>query len=131
MLPISERQPLGTALIIPPQAADARPGKKEQWIICLFTSQGYGTQVDPPELIINSTYAALRDLKEKLIDLRLDGTEPSPKALYSCRFNSGLFAVPWEQTKALVEDAGLRVTVVYPPGIFVDSKRASVDELIV
>lgn len=102
-------------MIIPPQAGDARPGTKKQWIICLFTSRGFGTRVDPPELILSSTNAALQDLKEKLIDLRLDGTESSPKALYSCRFNVGLFAVPWHQTKALMDDVGLRVTVMSPP----------------
>ena len=105
-------------MIIPPQAGDAHPRTKRQWIICLFTSRGFGTRVDSPELILGSTNAALQDLKEKLIDLRLDGTESSPKALYSCRFNAGLFAVPWHQTKALMDDAGLRVTVMSPPGSF-------------
>jgi ADP-ribose 1''-phosphate phosphatase len=110
------RMPLGTALIIPPQAADARPRRKKHWIVCLFTSKGYGQHVDRSEQIINSTLAALEDLKEKLADLRLDGTEPSPTALYSCRFNSGLFAVPWSQTRAAIELVGLEMTVMTLPG---------------
>ncbi|OOQ86925.1 ADP-ribose 1''-phosphate phosphatase [Penicillium brasilianum] len=108
--------PLGTALIIPPQPADSRRSQKKHWIICLFTSAGYGRRVDRPEQIINHTYAALRDLREKLTDLRLDGTEPSPTALFSCQFNSGLFGVPWPDTRRVLDHSGLHVTVIYPPG---------------
>ncbi|KAI2790725.1 ADP-ribose 1'-phosphate phosphatase [Penicillium oxalicum] len=113
--------PVGTALVIPPQPSDIRRGQKAQWVICLFTSRGFGRKVDSYEQIMNHTSAALQDLKEKLIDLRLDGTEPSPKALFSCRFNSGLFAVPWADTRELLKEAGLRVTVVVPPEVAVRS----------
>lgn len=116
MTAISVQKPLGTALIIPPQPADSRPGRKQHWIICLFTSAGYGRHVARREQIINHTYAALRDLQEKLVDLRLDGTEPSPTALFSCQFNSGLFGVPWRDTRVALDRSGLNVTVVYPPG---------------
>lgn len=107
--------PLGTALVIPPQPEDYNSGSKKHWIICLFTSRGFGRRVDPPNTILNSTWAALRDLRCKLIDLLIDGTELSPTALYSCQFNSGLFRVPWRRTQGLVESVGLRVTVVTPP----------------
>ncbi|KAJ5490785.1 ADP-ribose 1''-phosphate phosphatase [Penicillium diatomitis] len=110
--------PVGTALIIPPQPSDSHQGKKKKkqhWVICLFTSEGIGRYVDPPAQILNNTFAALQDLKSKLTDLLLDGTEPSPRALYSCRFNSGLFAVPWIHTRQLLEESGLRITVVTPP----------------
>ncbi|GLI72079.1 ADP-ribose 1''-phosphate phosphatase [Penicillium ochrochloron] len=107
--------PLGTALVIPPQPEDYNSGSKKHWIICLFTSRGFGRRVDPPNTILNSTRAALRDLKEKLLDLLIDGTESSPTALYSCQFNSGLFRVPWWRTQGLVESVGLHVTVVTPP----------------
>lgn len=40
--------------------------------------------------------------------------ESVPTSLYSCRFNSGLFAVPWERTKGLVERVALDLTVVNP-----------------
>lgn len=116
MTSISVQKPLGTALIIPPQPADSRTGQKKHWIICLFTSAGYGRRVDRHEQIINHTYAALRDLQEKLVDLRLDGTEPSPTALFSCQFNSGLFGVPWRDTRVALDQSGLHVTVIYPPG---------------
>ncbi|KAF3397735.1 ADP-ribose 1''-phosphate phosphatase [Penicillium rolfsii] len=107
--------PLGTALIIPPQPEDYNAGSKQHWIICLFTSRGFGRHVDQPNMILNSTQAALRDLKDKLVDLLIDGTEPSPTALYSCQFNSGLFRIPWRRTQGLLKSVGLRVTVVTPP----------------
>lgn len=36
--------------------------------------------------------------------------------LWGCRLNAGLFEVPWERTKAVLEEAGLAVTIVQPPG---------------
>lgn len=69
-------------------------------------------------MTVNSTCAALKDLKRQLevLEQRHRGfEEPVPGKLFSCRFNSGLFAVPWDRTRRLVEDVGLEVTVVYPP----------------
>ncbi|KAJ6121139.1 ADP-ribose 1''-phosphate phosphatase, partial [Penicillium sp. IBT 18751x] len=114
---ITVRLPLGTALIIPPQPSDARGGRKAHWIVCLFTSHNYGKRVDSPEMIHNSTHAALHDLKSQLdslqIDLR-DSQNLPPGELWSCRFNSGLFGVPWGETRGLVENVGLDLKVVYP-----------------
>lgn len=36
-----------------------------------------------------------------------------PSGLWSCRFNSGLFAVPWELSRKVLVEEGLTVTVVY------------------
>lgn len=68
-------------------------------------------------MIVNSTHAALQDLKNQLDSLHNDhqnGGLLAPGDLYSCRFNSGLFAVPWEETRGLMEDVGLDMTVLYP-----------------
>lgn len=114
---MSVRLPLGTALVIPPQPGDCKGGRKRHWIVCLFTSRNYGVRVDSPDMIFNSTSAALQDLKSQLDTLRNDhqnGESPAPGRLYSCRFNSGLFAVPWMETRGLVENVGLDMTVVYP-----------------
>ncbi|KAJ5682946.1 hypothetical protein N7462_006111 [Penicillium macrosclerotiorum] len=115
---ISVRLPLGTALVIPPQSADYSNGQKKHWIICLFTSRSFGRRVDSPDLITNSTHAALKNLKMQLQNPEhqhgLQGAAPGK--LYSCRFNSGLFAVPWEKTRGIVEEVGLSMTVVCPPG---------------
>lgn len=117
---ISVRLPLGTALVIPPQPEDYSSGKKRHWIVCLFTSSGFGSRVDSPESILNSTFAALQDLDMQLVLLKeqtegADDEQP-PGELYSCRFNSGLFAVPWEQTRDVIDDVGLSMTVIYPEG---------------
>lgn len=123
--------PLGTALIIPPQQADLAAGKKRHWIVCLFTSGGYGRQVDPPNLIVNSTYSALCDLKRQLQLLDSDQTQglagdgDAPTALYSCRFNSGMFGVSWDRTWTLLDAVGLDVMVVYAPGEEVNDQASS------
>lgn len=111
---ISVKPPQGTASIWPPLAPDYRGGKKKHYIICLFTSQGVGRQVDSPDLIVNSTHAALKDLKAQIDKYELTTGEKFPP-LFCCRFNSGLFGVPWERTRKLLDDSGLEVTVVYPP----------------
>lgn len=118
---LSVRLPLGTALVIPPQPEDYNNGKKKHWIICLFTSSGFGSRVDSPDQILNSTYAALEDLDMQLVMLKQPNEEmgdgqPPPGALFSCRFNSGLFAVPWNDTRELIDDLGLSMTVIYPEG---------------
>ncbi|KAJ5578734.1 Appr-1-p processing [Penicillium hispanicum] len=114
MHPRSVRFPLGTALIIEPQSADYELDRKSHWIICLFTSYHYRARVDAPDLIISSTYAALRDLKEQLEDLdKSDDTAEKPTGLFACRFNSGAFGVPWKETRKVIQEVGLDMTVMY------------------
>jgi len=60
-------------------------------IICLITSYGFSNRVDPPEKIVNKTYEALEALKTLL---------PKKAVVYSPKFNSGLFNVPWDKTEA-------------------------------
>ncbi|KAJ5819079.1 Appr-1-p processing [Penicillium riverlandense] len=108
---ISVWKPLGTALVIPPQ------GSETHWIICLFTSRGFGNRVSSPNLIANSTYAALKDL-ERWMGIYQALHEhmglAMPNDLYACRFNSGRFDFPWNRTRNLIEGAGVAMTVVYP-----------------
>ncbi|WEW54636.1 ADP-ribose 1''-phosphate phosphatase [Emydomyces testavorans] len=96
---------------------------KRHWIVCLFTSWHYSSkQKSSPEVILENTTLALEDLKRQLQDLEMTATDESrkpketPTDLWSCRFNAGLFGVPWQETKAVLEEAGLRVTVVRPVG---------------
>lgn len=84
---------LGTCLLIP--AGDFTLG-------CLFTSKGYGQFVDPPAKILKATETALADL----IKQNTDG-----KPLHTCKINSGLFNVPWDDTKALLKATGIEFTV--------------------
>lgn len=114
---ISVRLPLGTALVIPPQLGDYEKSRKKHWIVCRFTSSDFGKQVDFPAAFLNHTFAALQDLDMQLVSLRDGDDEQSMiDQLYSCRFNSGLFAVPWEQNWEVIDEVGLSMTVVYPEG---------------
>jgi ADP-ribose 1''-phosphate phosphatase len=65
---------------------------------CLFTSWNYGKFVDKPGAILDYTKFALPKF------LRLAQAMPEFK-IYSNKFNSGLFNVPWEQTEALIVEA--------------------------
>lgn len=59
-------------------------------------------------------------MKEQLGGLEERGEEEDdikpPGELLSCRFNSGLFDVEWSRSRRVLEEAGLEVTVVRPPG---------------
>lgn len=116
---VSVPYPDGTALLIPPQLVDydRSPNGKKHWIICLFTSNGYGARVDSPAVIINKTAAALYDLKQQLHEmgcLSSDIQDNKIKCLFACRFNSGLFRVPWAKTLSVIEKVGIGLTVVIP-----------------
>lgn len=126
--PVKSRLPTGTALLIPPQEKDYTAQdddeegqeRKKHWIICLFTSRGYGKRVSRPATILAYTELAVADLKEQLEGLEERGEgegdfEP-PRELWSCRFNSGLFDVEWCRSRRVLEEAGLEVTAVRPPG---------------
>jgi len=76
----------------------------QHFIGCLFTSQKYGKGKDSPAQILASTGPAVEDLykafnkynhteenKDKITEIRM------------CQINSGLFGVPWENTKAVIE----------------------------
>ncbi|KAL1999135.1 hypothetical protein VTN02DRAFT_5003 [Thermoascus thermophilus] len=139
------RLPEGTALIIPPQERDYLPGlvrqpqryrggntrsratdtkqgerKKKHWIVCLFTSRGFGRTVSPPDVILKNTTLAVEDMIRQLEELRDSAednrSEDKPGELWSCRFNSGLFAVDWKDSQKILEESGLKVTVIHPPG---------------
>ncbi|GES62242.1 phosphatase [Aspergillus terreus] len=106
--------PEGTALFIPPQDKDTKKGSKGpkgHWIICLFTSPGYGKKVSPPDVILQNTRLAVADMKRQVDELGADIGE-----LWSCRFNSGLFKVEWELSRKILEEFDLKVTVVRPEG---------------
>lgn len=62
---------------------------------CLFTSDGYGKNVDSPDQIIYNTIKAVDDLVNQT---REDQEIVMPK------INSGLFNVPWERTEAILKN---------------------------
>lgn len=123
------RLPIGTALIIPPQRADYQPSvprsnltgcnpSPKHWIVCLFTSEKFGKGLSSKNVILENTKLALHNMTDQLQNLKeRDGVSGEvPGEVRSCRFNSGLFKVPWNESRKLLEDTGLDVIVVRPPG---------------
>lgn len=116
---------VGRCLLIQPQPGEQRA----VWIACLFTSRGYGRASarrcgrDEPDIILDQTIRALLDLRDQLDVFsnihvgRLDRALRSDKTqvftgnlrpnmhIYSPRFNSGRFAVPWYKTEAIVMES--------------------------
>lgn len=114
---LTVRLPLGTALVIPPQAADIARHHRRHWVVCLFASWGYGRRVDSTDIISNHLNAALQDLSQQLTILRMEGIAAGtdyPRFLFSNRFCSGLFRLPWNHTRQLIDAARLSITVCFP-----------------
>lgn len=65
---------------------------------CLFTSRGYSTGKDNEEVILKNTKTALEDLLSTFNGLREN------YFIYSNKFNSGLFGVPWGHTEILLHE---------------------------
>ncbi|KAL8785622.1 MAG: hypothetical protein Q9213_003276 [Squamulea squamosa] len=117
----------------------AQQQEKKFWIACLFTSSGYGKNVDSPSAILRSTEDAVRDLRRQIEgygeqrrseiegrngEVDEDGKEGEEKEkeveyemgnCYSVRINSGLFGVPWEETKKVLEKGSVDMVVLRPP----------------
>ena len=119
---------------------------KRHWIVCLFTSNHYSPRKrNSVDSILDNTRSAVTDLKTQLGECRQykhdkhpatgkgkeekqddkddkeydvdEGDEnDQPGPLYSCRINAGLFDVPWKQTKSILVESGLKMTIVRPPG---------------
>lgn len=65
-------------------------------IACLFTSNGYGRNIDGPPVILRNTKSALQALAVALSDETVIIASPN--------INAGLFNVPWEHTECLIKD---------------------------
>lgn len=107
----SAEQLLGTALVIPPS-----PREPPNYVVCLFTSGGYGTAKHNPTDIVRHTRLAMDDLQRQLeADPRwctLLGVETVAQVeVHMPMINAGLFAVPWDQTAAVLDASALRSVV--------------------
>lgn len=67
----------------------------EHFMGCLFTSDGYGSKIDNERIILKNTENALYNLLIRANDIKK--TE-----IYSNKFNSGLFKVPWSKSEKLL-----------------------------
>lgn len=125
----------GRCLIIPPQETDIARGAPTVYVVCVFTSYGYGRAnrplgkpgLDGPSKVLEQTALALEDFRKQLDGDSWKGAghtaslSPGGDGLvvYSPRFNSGAFKVPWEQTEAMINatfrDWSGRWIVLTPP----------------
>ena len=96
---------LGTTLLIPAGSKDGQ----EHTIGCLFTSLGGGaTNCDDVKQILQATRHALQDLQ------RQNETAAAPLKLAGCKFNSGIFNVPWPETERVIDEVGLDMDIYAP-----------------
>ncbi|CAK3929808.1 ADP-ribose 1 -phosphate phosphatase [Lecanosticta acicola] len=89
------------ALLIPPQKLDK---KKQHFVGCLFTSRSKGKKKDSPSAILQATKPAMEDLLRQVQDWNAEHADGDAVGeVRICKINSGLFAVPWEETKEVME----------------------------
>lgn len=101
----------------------ANGGAAKHFVGCLFTSRHYGRRRDKPARILAATAPAMVDLLRKVNEWNAKA-EDSEKVgeVRMCKINSGLFAVPWGRTKAVLEKIDVTrsdvkvIKVVSPPG---------------
>lgn len=104
----------GTSLLIPYESTwpltCADPAAPKVSIACLRTSLGYGRPnqktnnpgLDNKGLVIAQTRSALCDFRARLEEM---GEERQKEiVVWSPKFNSGAFKVPWEETEGLIEE---------------------------
>lgn len=72
------------------------------WVGWIVTSHNYASQKDPVELIKINTTLALMELCKKIYMGHSSEEYPSID-VYSNKFNSGLFAVPWEDSELILK----------------------------
>ena len=110
--------------------SNGKLGRERHWIACLFTSVGHGRNVSKPEVILENTRRAVKDLgmqvemlrekqpgnKKNDQDHKGETGAETPGDCWAVRINSGLFSVPWAQTKKVLEEGGVNIVVVRPEG---------------
>lgn len=67
-------------------------------VVCLIVSEGYGKTKSSEEEILKNTEMALRSHLEYV-----KNNDKNCKEIYSNRFNSGFFAVPWNKTEKVLQ----------------------------
>ena len=109
---------IDSAQLIPP----AQEGKAKHFVGCLYTSRHYGRKKDKPARILEATAPAMVDLLKQVDDWNAKHEESERVGeVRMCKINSGMFAVPWEKTKQVLEgidasESDVRgIKVVSPP----------------
>lgn len=91
---------VGTALLIP------QIQKSNHYIGCLLTSREYGQHKDSQAEILMATESAMKMLLQQIRDQILNSKNSTSRIneVWMCKINSGMFGVPWNQTKKVLED---------------------------
>lgn len=93
-------------------AAGGSNAKGRHFVGCLFTSAHYGKRKGTPKQILEATGPAMGDLLRQIEAWNAEhpvkdkdgvGDDLRIKEIRMCKINSGLFNVPWEDTKAVIE----------------------------
>lgn len=71
-------------------------------VTCLLVSSGYGRMVDSKEDIKKQTEKTLTDFLKWVTDPKQHINTPPVTEVYSNKFNSGFFRVPWQETEAIL-----------------------------
>lgn len=78
-------------------------GENERGVGCIVTSHHYSPELkDSVEVIKINTVLALNNLLEQ-VQVYIDDDNFEGGAVYSNKFNSGLFGVPWEDSALILE----------------------------
>jgi ADP-ribose 1''-phosphate phosphatase len=88
---------VGTALLIPPMETQG----PRHYVGCLFTSKKFGRGRDTPAQILKNTGPAMESLVIAMAEV--GGVEE----IRMCQINSGLFSVPWDKSRAVIEDLNI------------------------
>ena len=134
---------LGQALLIPPLETSTPSNQDhngddegfhegaatapKHFVGCLYTSRAFGRKRDKPARILEVTKPAVEDLLRRIAEWNVmveaergDGEKVGEVRM--CKVNSGLFGVPWEKTKEVLEGIDVSrsdvkvVKVVSPSG---------------
>lgn len=90
------------------------------YVVSLITSDGYGKHVSDAATILHNTAEAIRVLKSTIDRLRSPTHELK---VYAVKINSGLFSVPWEATKRVLEAGEVDMTVLISPSPTTPTKK--------
>jgi len=84
------------------------------YIVSLITSEGYGKHLSDPATILDNTAKAIRLLKSTTDRIRKQFPTRELK-VFAVKINSGLFNVPWDTTKRVLEEGEVDMTIMIPP----------------
>lgn len=77
----------------------------DYYVTCLLVSSGYGRQVDSKEEIKKQTKIVLDKFLQWVTDPKQHLNAVPVTEVYSNKFNSGFFRVPWNETEAILMES--------------------------